>query len=1098
MENPKISDVLVRRGRQTCASNQITWSRQGHLAYCASQVGRHNLLMTYLECVDGQTWQLAPPTGFQIGTYDRLVSTKKYQVDHDHDSLSSAYPLSRLTNVLFSNTGWDLFIADSMGHVSICVTGIKKVSQPTANGGPHHTAATPPTSQSPPQNQTGIQSAQYSRTSFNTFELLYTDSSVRPSVDLSTTAKREANQIISVKWLNIDKPVIVNTPAVKTQATQDSPVVSGCASKMGAAAQDSQGNYYTYNAHQYKPYGAMHPLPTKQACIAVRKNGEVTLWYQEDHGIEYKKTITKITGRDELLDSASIGFDRDGAVLIAANSSRKLKLFEITIDWGFLVEAAKVLAKTPTYRVPDENRKPPKLELKKVLEMNLDVLDTKLAVFTGLQLISPDYNQSTEFELLLSFENDISLGSVKQSSSLYRYQLRKVDSAETLHPMFNKIASSQDNIIEAKKTYKPLYRQKMTFDEAIVSIELLNLDLVIGVTFANGIIKLIHRTDFKLADNIYNPQELKDNFMESNLVLPTTVSCLSDAGFEFPPIGFQPQYSCISPNICCYVALPYHENTLHIRSAETNIAESEGPPNKKGLLLATSAAVASCHTNACYLGYSTDDLVATIRRELERSRSLRGNEYSYRLQISILQECQRAINLTIDVASDQTDKMLQNQPLQRILTLQLSLGTEADWERNKSGKIAWALVNLKFVTSSVMYTIHTIYSNMQRFAKKGFNVSDTLANARAREESLMAVLGIIRWCIDYIVGINQEIIELHRVFKENNPKEIELFLNRSVAVPLILGKVPRSFLIFAISNVRRLFSFVQKIIEKNDPVLASQATPDNPMGEFKTVENQLFADSQWSISGSANGQMSVSKQIVAHPTIEAYHRLGSLINNSPVSLQNFERFLLEADAPLRNSRSDPATSLAVEQQLICQGHVSKTFVEPLRKLCDVYDRILLNNNNVDVVELYFYDVSWLKLGSQEPLPEGTVKKPLSSTLLSVTDHKFSNTYNKKLIQMNSQDGLILDMLRRQLVRPSEFIATQISQQGSVPGSRAAANGSTNSTPHTLMMRKCIRCGAISSINDNEVYFTSPTFIVNPVYQHYQRICFCGGAWANMG
>ncbi|KAG7930212.1 hypothetical protein KL934_004906 [Ogataea polymorpha] len=1097
MEGPKISDVLVRRAQNNVLNNQISWSRQGHLAYAAPHVGKHNLLMTYLECVDGQTWQLAPPTGFQIGSFGRVVGTKKYHYDHEDEQIPGADNLSKLTTVQFSNTGWDLFLSDSVGHVSICVTGIKRVPSNAPGHASAYPMATPSINQSPPSQNQGVQAAQYSRTSFNSFELLYSDSSFAPFPDLSTASKREGNQILSVKWLNIDKPVIVNSPAVKTQATQEAPVTNGCASKLGAAAQDAQGYYYTYTAHQYKPYGTMHPLATKQACIGVRKTGEICLWYQEDHGIEYKRAVGQLPIGDALLQHAAIGFARDGEVIVAVQVGKSLKLFEVVINWGFLIEAAKQLTKTPTYRVPDENRTPPKLDIRTVASMGLCSVDENASFCTGIQLVSPDFSQSTELELLLLFDNDRALGSKSPISTIYRYQLRNLDMASVIHPMFGQIASDQNSVFESRKTYQCIFKKKLTFDEAIVCLELLNLELTIAVTLANGDIKLIDRQTFKIAQNIYNSDEARDDFGPTGPLLPDTVSCLTDAGFEFPRIQFQPQYTCISPNVCCCVALPWNETTLHIHSACTNASQSDAPPNRKGLLLATAAAIAFRHTNACYYGYSTDDLVATIRCELENAKNTRGDEYAYRLLMSIVQESQRAINLNVDVSSEQTDKMLQNQPLQRILTLQLSLGTELNWLRNKSGMIAWALVNLKFVTSSIMYTIHTIYSNMQRFAKKGLHVSDTLANARAREESIIAVLGVIRWCVDYIVWLNQELVELHGVFKSNNPKDVEQFLSKSVAIPLVLGKVPRSFLIFAISNIRRLFSFVQKFIEKNDPSLAALVTPDNPMGTFKSLESQLFADSQWTLTAPSVNQSQLGKAIVAHPTIEAYARLGSLINNSPITLHAFERFLLEADGPLRNMRLDQVTALAVEQQLICQGHVSKTFVEPLRKLCEVYDRVVLTNGSVDLVELYFYDVSWLNLGTREADTTDSKAREKRPALIEQTDHKFSNTYNRKLIQMNTYDGLILDMLRRQLLKPSEFIANPSAQQANGSGSRHGVNGSNASTTHTFMIRKCIRCGAVSSVNDTDVYFSSPTFIVNPVYQHYQRICFCGGAWANM-
>ncbi|ODV87583.1 hypothetical protein CANARDRAFT_194963 [[Candida] arabinofermentans NRRL YB-2248] len=1120
--------------------------------------------MTYLECVDGKTWQLAPPTCFQIASFDKAVTaSKKDSSDiHQNQTQHRQHPLpssnrndstTLISNVLFSNTGWDLFVADDDGHVSILVTGIKKqiqhqqdVPQPPGLSN----SAAPNTSQSPPLQQTlanSYSTTQYSRTSFNTAELLYSDNTTLPLPSLKTHTSRRLNKMVTVKWLNIDKQVIANSPAVKVQATSEQPVLNGCASKLGAAVQDSNGYYYSYNAQQYKSYGTMHPLSTKQACIGVRRSGEVCLWHQEDHGIEYRRVTAHLDldQGDEIL-YASIGFKRDGKVIVGVScpGSNSVKLFEIFIDWGYLLDAAKNLPKMPTYRTPDNMRFPPKLIVTKLFEIDVNDTDSSCSRLTSIDFISPNYHQSTEFDVLLTFENDGHYGSKAvdvenkspSKSTILRYHLEDINQEDFVRSAFKTIANKRNidssstslSAMNKKTISKLVFKQKMTFNESIICIESLNLDMMICISFANGMMEVFNRSTMKQIKNIYSEPSSTNT---DDSLLPSLIFSLFDAGFEFPRMNFQPEYTCISPNICCYIALPVDSSQLYIRSVESVTTKENTPPNKKGLLLATTAAIALRHTSACYFGYSTDDLMATIRSEIDSTEKRTNANQAYRLLISILQECQRAINLTIDISTEQTDKMLQNQPLQRILTLQLSLGTNLNWKRNKSGKIAWALVNLKFVTSSIMYTIHTIYSNMQRFAKKGLNTPDTLANARAREESIISVLGIIRWCMDYIIGLNQELLTLATVFKSGDTKKIEKCIADSIMVPLILGKVPRAFLIFAISNIRRLFSFVQKFVEKNDPWLTSLITPENQMGAFSYVEKQmLIVDSPISLpvmptykSGSASGSSlsngmgsssstssaALTRSLVAHPTMEAYYRLGAVLNNSPVSLNVFEKFLTEADVPLRNMRLDQSTSLAIEQQIVSQGYISKTFVEPLKKLCDVYEKSVLIAGNVDVTELYFRNVSWLKLGinGDDDFEEGDDDDDENNNN-DFTDYSMFGKYNKKLIESNSYDGLLVDTLRKRLLKPIDFIErAEKSSNGNMNGSPATNIGNLSgeySSINTLAMRRCIRCGAISSVNevstsvkDEDATLSAVTFVSNPVFTHYQRICFCGGAWANM-
>lgn len=1192
-----ISDTLLQKVDQLSRKNGASWSIQGHIAYILGTENKDhfsqnggNLRISYLECIDGKHWQLAPPTCFNINAM--LAESNAHYANKKFPSIN---------HVLFSNTGWDLFTADEDGNVTILVTGIKKVD---GNGIVKHSNVNEEINQN-------IVQVQYSRTSFNAGEIFYTDHNFKSILN------NKNSKISSVKWLNLEKAVISNIPAIRIQQNAENQVLNGCASKMGAAADDSCGYYYRYNAQQHKAYGASHPLVTKQACIAICENGQIKFYHQKDHGIEYDPIFSQLENNipeDDLITKSSIAFQKDGKIIIVAyyEKSNYLKFYEVEVHWNYLQKAAKLLAENPNYRMQNSEKENPTLTVRKVYQKNMNnVLEPY--VFKDVNLVSPNFDLESKMDLILTVENKRYVSTDPTKTTVLRYQFENIPSKNHIHQVFKDIGSKNGNdvLLLSDTVYKLNYLQAVTFNDSILDIELLHLDMFVSIVLSSGIIKIFERKNFSEIVNQFTEKNTLEHIStDKNFHLPEKISSLLDAGFEFPKIEKQPVYFKISPNMCSYVTLPYLGTELEVYCISSNNVDINYYNGAtKGLLLTKAAALALSHTTACYFGCFTDDLVATIRNELMILAKVISDNYSYRLMISIVQEGHRAINLNIDIPPEQSDKMTQNQPLQRLLTLQLSLGTSENWKRTRSGKIALALVNLRYVASSVLYTIHTIYSNMQRFVRKGLPATDTLLNAKMREECILSVLGIIRWCLDYVVLLSQELLELNSAFKSQNNAKVERLLKDSIVIPLILGKIPRSFLVFSIANIRRLFSFVQKFVEKTDPNLTAKITPDNPMGAFDVVEEMFIANDMSVIQKNfgnsgrvgAGANSKNGKAIVTTPTFEAYYRLGLMIKRLPVSLVAFEKFLSEADGPLRNMKLDAPMALAVEQQIVCQGYVSKNFMSAMKKLSEVFNRSVLNGTGTRMSDLYFYDVSWLGLETlkddyeieengdylsfediynskidfsscssttnqdqfsdeskkikeeadtlNSDLMEVDIKgtenvdahkdgeeiannqsdakrKIQGSILLATTDLNKTREAYGQLLYRNIEHGNIIDSLRKEWITPDEvFDTTKKNAMNKYELNYAAAtsihvNGNINRISHDAAdltnlpictttaltmdaenrpkLRKCIRCGAISIVHDEVMYIpNSMAFVTNPVFQHYQRICICGGSWANL-
>lgn len=1060
----------------------ICWSKQGLVAYSfdthSHRTTNGNLFLTHMECLDGKDWHLASPNVLRIA--GGMLETPNLM----HRS-SKKIPNIKLLE--FSSSGWDLFVADEAGTVSILVSGLKRVEKdlnpaPASNLGLAN----------------GINPVEFTRTSFNSCVLFYSDFNENP--DQHLIKNKEGNQVVSMKWLKSDKVQVNTCPAKKMQQTAETPLLNGSASKHGAAFEDSNGQYYHYEIEQNKPFGATHPLSSKQACIYVRKNGTVCLVYQEDHGVEYKKSVTQLESlsEDDTISKADIGFAKDGSLIVVAHltGEHQIRIYQVTIDWTFLKAASKIIAEQPHYRVPDEQRTPPVLTAKKLFVKTLDPKAQGMHLESIFMLSPSDAAHNIEF--LIQLGKIRKLSSDECQTKLLRFTMEEQRIGQTIPKSFKNMASKRgiDITTVAGTAFKLDLIQDFQFNDIILSTQLFSTNRHIAFISASGLIEVLNRDTFSPVINPYT----KTQSLNKDHILPPVINSLLEAGFEFPQITNQFDACYISPNMCAYVYLPSNSNNLHLACMNTdNVDTSFYDGSKKGLLFSTSATVAFCHMNAYYQGIFTDDIIATIRNNIEKASIKSSQSYAYRLSIAVLQESHRSLNLNLDIPTDQSEAMSRGQPLQRLLSLQLSLGSLKNWRRNRSGKIAFALINLRFVITTIVYVINTVYQNIQRFSKKG--IPDLSENLVAREKCILSSIGLIRWCLDYIILISQELFELQNAFKFNDTEKIEMMIKESIAVPMIIGKVPRGFLITAISSIKRLFSFLQKLLEKTNSEMVGSATPDSPLSTFDKLQESFLQSDSSVLFKTPNSKF--NKAYLSQSTLETYLVLGSIVKEMPVSLMAFSKFLTETDAPLRANKLDQLASLALEQQIVCQGYIKPTLSESLRKVCDVFDKVVLQVPGTSISKLFFQDISWIGIddtsdnddsnddfkthkSSRSESSNDSIK--MDGIISPVTDVKRAKEQFSSIINSQIFDGLLLDSLRKVMKSPDQFVSNDSER----------AHSMSFDDIGLLKIKKCTRCGSISSLEDDIIMITSNfSFINSPVFQHYQRQCICGGSWTDV-
>lgn len=1026
------SDVLSTRAIQH--HHKVAWSSQGLIAYAIdsddSPSVSGNLFFTWMECPDGKHWHLALPTSYRLNnTIEKAQNARAlYKPGRE---------IPNLKYLQFSNTGWDLFCADQNGHISILVTGIKRVDV-------DYTQLSPPP----------LTPVEFTRSSINNCVLFYSDP---PKAD------NENNQVVTMKWLNIEKSCIINSPAIKVQQTKQKMVLSGAAAKLGAASDDSSGFYFQYNTQTTKPFGVTHPVGSKQACIALRKNGELCLIYQEEHGIEFRSVTTKLDIGPYAINDASIGFTRDGKIIIAAYIEREqnIRFFEAEIDWSFIKVAAKIIQEQPGYKAPEDQRIPPKINISNLFEKSVGS-NLQGLVFEKVLIISPTFATTSKMDILMQYSADKKFTNSDSKTVLIRYSLDSIRTSQSISKSFKNMASKKglDTTIVSGISYTLNKVQQLLFNDKILSIDSFSGDTQLCFLMGDGSIKPIDRTDFKFINNPYSKSLSQAN--DENLI-PNSIQSLFDAGFEFPRIGKQFQYCTISSNMCAYVYLPIDSKRLELSCLTTDNIHESYYNKKKGLMMTTAVAVAFKHTNACYNAHFTEDLIATVRNEMSFLPQKANDSYCYRVMVSIIQECHRALNLNIDITNEQSESMTRNQPLQRLLSLQLALGTSENWSRTKSGKIALALINLRYIITSEVYVINTVYQNVNRFSKKG--IPDFGANLKARQECVLSVLGLVRWSLDYMAMIGQELLAFVEAYRKNDSETITKLLKESIAIPLIVGKIPRAFLLTAIMTNKRMLSFIQKLLEKSDPSLMSIAMKENSSAPFKVIKDIFYENDSSALFKSAGTK--TARALLSLPTLEAYYSLSSMVDSLPISFSAFEKFIGETDAPLRNMKLDQLTSLAMEQQIVCQGFIVKNFITTVKDICTIFEKTVLSSKESNETELGKFKTPLLGL-SNSTMTNLPYDQRKHGVIIPLTDTENALKQLNQQIRRQLYGDLLFDTLRKQLKKPEE------------------------------KLRKCIRCGSISFKDDELILVTSVfSYIHSPVFQHYQRQCICGGNWADI-
>lgn len=984
-------------------SDSISWSNHGFIAYTSSNP-KHNLLLTYLENVDGSTWRLAKPQRITVEIGNSKVP--------------------ELNLLKWSSLSTDLAVADIYGNFFIFLAGVglierdQKSDQKNGNGSNINGSSS----------SGSVNSPSYELTSYNHMEMIYQD--VIPNNPINN-----GHSIVAFKWLYIEKPQMINQPANLVNLTNEN---SGNNSNSPVA--------YTYRVSHFQPKGVTHPIPTKQACLALRKNGNITLYYQGEHKVEYHKLSTQLCDEAVVLSKASIGFNKDKEVIVCLYDtlSSKVITYSITIDWGFLIESAKRQKADPQFNTPKEAQRPPSLIVKKIHEMKvlsnfiaslekevdsdqMDIdNDTDIPVEIGylesIDVMSPTSDNESELDILMTYT--INCKDKMKSTRIYQYRL--TDAMDFITDAFDVLAARKNlgNSNETSTKIQNLTVQGILQRPArLLSMEQSQSDQYVLMHFDDGRIDVLHRLSLTLANGKKSLQK----------VPPATISTIFDVGFDFLKIKNANQnLVAVSPNLTSMVCINLKDDVPQLHVVE-KVSNLEITPQ---VLYTTAVAFAYRHAESCYSNSCSDDLMVLIREEIKRIthelRNIRKENLKNediiinRFVGTILSESHKAVNFQLDAFSKESfDKLLSNPPLQKLLSLQLILG-EVQEKNHVISDIAWIILNLRSTSFGIMFLLSSIIRQMSK--KRA--TQDSLQDSIVRAECIISLVGNVKWFIDLVTYIYQELFQLS--FYLQDPSNSLLNLQNSIALPIILSKVPRLFLMYALSSIGKTNEILKKLHKD------------------LTDSNKLFT-----------------------PMKEALNRFFNIYNQATSTLNSFEGFLRECDAYITKeiaaklASKTSGESLKLEQKLVCQGELTEDMQQIARVLIKRHSVNLAQHTKVS--ELFFYDVEWLGIG----INNLSKSKKLNIEGSSVAN-KFPIAQDTSKPRLYYNEKECIDALRKIVINMAGYPFLK-SNSGK--------------------LRKCTRCRSVSLVTDPLV-FDNPGSI-GLWTMVFQRACICGNSWVNI-
>ncbi|KAF2131642.1 hypothetical protein P153DRAFT_429890 [Dothidotthia symphoricarpi CBS 119687] len=540
------------------------------------------------------------------------------------------------------------------------------------------------------------------------------------------------------------------------------------------------GLKWKWHVRSHVFHDAHHPLDGKASLIYLKRYGELKLRFQQNDNSwqEVSTQLGPMVSTKEAFTHAAFASNNDDSLLLAAyDVKRRLYMFRVEAIWN----------------IPQEKRTPNSGPFDKPgLHVSLMVVEDNC---NPIDITSDDLNNGIESRgtsaAQLTHLNFLPITPEQQDGSLPTIQAifcrpPNLISFDQLHPQEpsysvivkwtihqtqqNQLHSSLDQIASKKKSVASIparttFQLKRITDFPLHSVVLafypIWYHMILALCYADGTIEFRKRSTMETIVPDGNTD---------------TMTSLLQAGFSFPHAEAS-LHVALSPNHCMAVCMS-QEGTIKIRSMEyqhgTLSTDDDDPRHSAAL-----AALILQSSSAANQYYSSDDIFSIIGTLTEKRKQDFINLLFEGLQVDI--DC------GIDDMSNQHLMLLGRTPFfVKTLSAMHLLGLEGSVNRSLSSKMAWIILNIKYVTQ-ILTTIARMHGILDKTS--------------LRPEVVPRFIGICRWIMHFMAYTLDELFALGRAVQDIPPANLtreileqKIHEMNNPAVLLLLSAFPRAMM----------------------------------------------------------------------------------------------------------------------------------------------------------------------------------------------------------------------------------------------------------------------------------------------------------------
>jgi mediator of RNA polymerase II transcription subunit 16 len=520
-----------------------------------------------------------------------------------------------------------------------------------------------------------------------------------------------------------------------------------------------------------------NPSEGKGALLHVSRNNCLTMLYQQESGRWYAvhKDLDHTGLTEELISHASFCEYGSQLLLVVHDEAKRIRMLAISVEWNVSQQARP--NGHPSIRVN------PSLDIVHLAGLdNVTAQHADLAQLSGLTLLpavpdsSPDQPLPSLPTIVATFTHAALPSSTTQQlverfTTISRWQLESV--FPTMHESFGNLKQNV-NATPALPPNQCLQRlpDQITM-KLVLSLKSTSSGTLLAFVMSDGSVEFRDRNTF----NIIEPS------------MDTTIaSSLSQSGFEHES-GFH----CIDVAVSHDAAAMAYvqpdgkmEGKVMVFRHGWHHGENDGIIDGNGLVEAAVMCIARQHMALTWSSAATAETLSLLPKELSPA--------SYEL---FFQQLARLSPKTFDTFSMDENKrqmhVLRDPHLPRALSAQLVLGTRPPSHApTLPAQLAWAVLNLKHVTVSLMTTIG------RAEATPGLGA-----------DVVHGLHGLVKWSVDVFISILEALLTVERQTTRGVPAheaiQSHISSTKNPAIHLLLCSYPRTFLRYLAIYLTRYF-----------------------------------------------------------------------------------------------------------------------------------------------------------------------------------------------------------------------------------------------------------------------------------------------------